>query len=160
MNYFDTIKNDNLKYNFLKVLIDENRFKKFNRNDKCKLTKKMKKLSSLKVISFKSKKKIIPNIFNDKDTIIMGTSGAWCVDLFRHIRNSIFHGRAEVITKKGTKYFVFKDYSSNSCDKQTAYICLNEDNYNKCIQYYNEALKQIEKTNSYADKNYRKREAA
>ena len=46
MNYFDTIKNDNLKYNFLKVLIDENRFEKFNRNDKCKLTKKMKKLSS------------------------------------------------------------------------------------------------------------------
>ena len=160
MNYFSAIQNDNLKYNFLKVLCDENRFEKFNSNDKCKLTKKLKKLSSLRIIPFNSKSDTIPNDFNDKDTIIMVNGGAWCVDLFRHIRNSIFHGRTEVITRQGVKYYIFKDYSSNSCNKQTAYICLNENNYNRCIRYYNEALKQIRKTKSYADKNYGKREAA
>jgi len=160
MNYFDAIKNDDVKYNFLKVLCDDNRFQKFNGNDKRKLTNKLKKLTNLKTIPFNSKVDIIPNNYNDINTIIMGKGGAWCEDLFKHIRNSIFHGNAEVIRKKGINYFIFKDYTSNSHNKQTAYICLSESILDKCFKYYNEALKQIRKTKSYADKNYGKREAA
>ena len=66
--------------------------------------------------------------------------------------------KAAPATKKGKNYFVFKDFTRDK--KQSAYICVEEDNLKYILNCYKEALEQIKKGKNYADKDYKKREAA
>ena len=151
MNIYKYLLQDNNKMwiiEFIEILSMDNRFSKFSKNDKAKLTKRIKKMSNLE-------KK---NVFSATNKIKITNNGSWCEELFRHIRNSTFHGKSEVEKKNGKNYFVFKDYTRDK--KQSAYICIEEDNLKYILNCYKEALVQIKTEKNYADKDYIKREAA
>ena len=50
-----------------------------------------------------------------------------CVSFMRHIRNSIAHSNATIVTSKKPKYIRFKDYSNNTRKIQTADIMISMD---------------------------------
>ncbi len=160
MSFFDYIRNRDC-YECLKILADENRFSQFERFDKAKFSKKLKRLENLNsddINYMKSKELASFNPSGCKNIIKMTKSSSWCEDLLRHIRNSIFHGRTKVKNTKGNVYFVFKDFNKNG--NQSSYICLDENNFKSIFKYYQEAVNQIKKTKSYANKEYKKENAA
>lgn len=59
-----------------------------------------------------------------------------CVSFMRHIRNSIAHNNATIITSKKQKFIRFTDYSNNSRDVQTADIMISMDFLIKLQQKY------------------------
>ncbi|WP_448920741.1 hypothetical protein [Eubacterium sp.] len=164
MNIYKYLLQDNNKMwiiEFIEILSMDNRFSKFSKNDKAKLTKRIKKMSNLEkknIEKISVNNNSVSNVFSATNKIKITNNGSWCEELFRHIRNSTFHGKSEVEKKNGKNYFVFKDYTRDK--KQSAYICIEEDNLKYILNCYKEALVQIKTEKNYADKDYIKREAA
>lgn len=50
-----------------------------------------------------------------------------CISFMRHIRNSIAHNNATIVTSKKKKYIRFTDYSDNTRKNQTADIMISMD---------------------------------
>lgn len=164
MNFFDyamTCDSYRLFLKHMKILADEKRFSQFGKQDKAKLTKKLKRLEYFKnadITYMNAEELAFINTDLNKNEIHMTKGSSWCEDLFKHIRNSIFHGRAEVMKKKSTTHFVFKDYGKKG--NPSAYICLTENNFGNIFKCYQEAVNQIKNTKSYANKEYKKENAS
>ena len=107
MNIYKYLLQDNNKMwiiEFIEILSMDNRFSKFSKNDKAKLTKKIKKMPNLEKKNIEKilvNNNSISNIFSTSNKINITNNGSWCEELFRHIRNSAFHGKSEVEKKKG-----------------------------------------------------------
>ena len=59
-----------------------------------------------------------------------------CISFMRHIRNSIAHNNATIVTSKKKKYIRFTDYSDNTRKNQTADIMIGIDLLTKIQQKY------------------------
>lgn len=67
---------------------------------------------------------------------IFTSDGCECVSFMRHIRNSIAHDNAIILTSKNQKYIRFKDYSNNTQKIQTADIMISMDLLMRIYQKY------------------------
>lgn len=163
MTIFDYIiqtKNKEQYIKMLNVFADDNRFSLFSKRDKCKLTKKMKRMIGLKrenitVCSQKNFSSI--KKFNKRNQIVMVSNKSWCEDLLRHIRNSFFHNHTKIYTHNGQRYFLFCDLYNG---KDSSHICLTEENFIYIMNSYEQAISEIKSGKTYFNKNYRKKSAA